>query len=111
MKQFIIVVSALSVGSFVLGYFQFACMQGAAERMSFNLRNRYLDALMKQEIKYFEKQQVEALPSKISEYFYHLTDGAGEKFGQTLNAIGMISGGITIAFIFGWKFALILLTY
>jgi hypothetical protein len=36
---------------------------------------------MKQEVKYFEKQQVEALPSTISEYFYHLSDGAGEKFG------------------------------
>ena len=79
--------------------------------MSFNLRGRYLDALMKQEIKYFEKQQVEALPSKISEYFYHLTDGAGEKFGQITYSVGMIFGGLTIAFACGWKFALLLLTY
>ena len=79
--------------------------------MSFNLRNRYLDALMKQEIKYFEKQQVEALPSKISEYFFHLSEGAGEKFGQIMNAFGMITGGLTIAFVFGWKLAMALLTF
>ena len=66
---------------------------------------------MKQEVKYFEKQQVEALPSKISEYFYHLSDGAGEKMGQILNATGMIIGGFTIAFFSGWHYALILCTY
>jgi len=31
--------------------------------MSFDLRGKYLDALMQQETEYFEKQQVEALPS------------------------------------------------
>ena len=66
---------------------------------------------MRQEIKYFEKQQIEALPSVISEYFWHLSDGAGEKFGQFLNASGMIVGGMCIAFIRGWFFALILCSY
>ena len=111
MKQFVIICSVLSAASWFLGCLQYSCMQTAAEKMSFNLRGMYLDALMKQEIKYFEKQQVEALPSKISEYFYHLSDGAGEKFGQITNAIGMICGGMTIAFIFGWKFAGALISY
>jgi hypothetical protein len=34
-----------------------------AEKLSFDLRSRYLRALMNQETAFFEKQQVEALPS------------------------------------------------
>ena len=56
-------------------------MQISAERLSFKLRARYLSNLMKQEIAFFEKQTIEALPSKISEYFTHIGDGSGEKTG------------------------------
>lgn len=47
------------------GYMQSAFMQHAAENLSFELRNRYLKALMKQETEYFERQKggVQALPS------------------------------------------------
>ena len=40
-----------------------------------------------------------------------MTDGAGEKFGQITYSVGMIFGGLSIAFACGWKFALLLLTY
>ena len=56
-------------------------LQISAERVSFKLRARYLASLMKQEISYFEKQQVEALPSQMAEYFVHISVGSGEKFG------------------------------
>ena len=37
---------------------------------------------MKQEIAFFEKQSVEALPSKISENFFHIQEGSGERLSQ-----------------------------
>ena len=40
-----------------------------------------------------------------------MTDGAGEKFGQFLNSLGMIIGGMLIAFFRGWLLALILTLY
>ena len=51
------------------GYLQYACLQAAAERLSFDLRSLYLSALLKQETEFFEKQQVESMPSQIAEYF------------------------------------------
>jgi hypothetical protein len=36
---------------------------------------------MRQEIEFFERQQVEALPSQISEYFEAISSGVGEKIG------------------------------
>ena len=52
-------------------------MEISAERLSFKLRARYLASLMRQEVAYFEKQKIEALPSKIAEYFTHISDGSG----------------------------------
>ena len=54
-------------------------MQVQAEKLAFSLRSVYLGALMKQETAFFDTQQVEALPSQISEYFLHIADGSGEK--------------------------------
>ena len=52
--------------------------------MAFNLKCLYLNALMKQETAFFEKQQIEALPSKISENFLHIQEGSGEKLSQLI---------------------------
>jgi len=38
------------------GYFQYAFLQHMAEKLSFELRTRYLHSLMRQESAYFEKQ-------------------------------------------------------
>ena len=59
---FMIIVSVLT---FLFSYAGYALMQISAERLSFRLRARYLSALLKQEIEFFERQQIEALPSKM----------------------------------------------
>ena len=56
------------------------CQQG--EKVTFNLKSLYLDALLKQEMTYFEKQNIEALPAKISENFLYIQEGSGERLSQ-----------------------------
>ena len=80
-REFIWGVVVICIATYITNYVGYACMQISAERLSFQLRARYLASLMKQEISFFEKQQIEALPSKISEYFTHISDGGGEKTG------------------------------
>ena len=70
-------VVVLSIAMWVFGYLSFAIMQSQAEKVSFTLRIKYLESLMKQEIAYFEKVNVAALPSEIAEYFVHISDGIG----------------------------------
>ena len=53
---------------------------------------------MRQETEFFELQQVEALPSKISEYFSAISSGLGEKLASLIYSAAMIVGGIAIAF-------------
>jgi len=50
--QFIAILCAVT---WVFGYLQYACLQAAAERLSFDLRSLYLKALLKQETEFFEK--------------------------------------------------------
>jgi len=101
----------LSAVQWVFGYLQFAMMQAAAERVSFDLRTRYLSSLLKQETAFFENQQIEALPSQIAEYFRAISEGVGEKTAQFVYAISMFIGGLCIAFWTGPIFTFIMLAY
>ena len=70
-----------TVTIFVCVYLGYSLMQISAERVSFRLRAKYLSELLKQEVEFFERQQIEALPSKMSEYFTHISEGSGERTG------------------------------
>ena len=50
----------------------------AASRITLNLRKIYLRALLKQEIEYFETNNIEELPSQIGEIFDTLQRAIGE---------------------------------
>ena len=81
MINFIPVIVAVSAGTYIFAYLGYALMQISSERVSFKLRALYLGSLMKQEIAFFEKQQIEALPSKLAETFAAISSGSGEKTG------------------------------
>ena len=66
---------------------------------------------MRQETEFFEKQQIEALPAKISEQFVELPNAVGEKFSVTLVFLGMMISGLTLAFIATPNFAGIVCLY
>ena len=102
---------SIVVLQYFFGWRSYADMQIAAERLSFTLRAKYLDSLMKQETAYFEKQQVEALPAKISEYFTELPNAVGEKFSQCLCFCGMFVGGFGLSFFYSPNYAGLLLIY
>ena len=69
LRDFLWIIVSISLAVYITGWLGYSLMQISAERLSFKLRARYLASLMKQEISYFEAKQVEALPSKMAEYF------------------------------------------
>ena len=50
------VIAIISSVQWIFGYFQYACLQAAAERLSFDLRTLYLKSLLRQEPEFFERQ-------------------------------------------------------
>ena len=101
----------VSLAIFITSYLGYALLQIAAEKVSFKLRARYMASLMRQEVEYFEQQQVEALPSKLAENFTNISNGSGEKCGQLLSTAGATVTGISIGLILCPYYALVLLAY
>jgi len=97
--------------SFVLAIFSYSITQVGAEKNAFKLRSVYLKELMKKENAWFEKQDLEALPSKISDSFLLIADGSGEKLGKLICASGNILSGFVIAFSAGPVLAAIYVLY
>ena len=58
MMDFIPWVIVIALGTYLSNWLGYSLMQISAERLSFKLRARYLDSLMRQEITYFEKQDI-----------------------------------------------------
>ncbi len=73
--------------------------------MSFDLRSRYLHAILRQEVAFFEKENVEQLPSMIGENFSIITEAIGEKYGNILFSLSTLLSGFGIAFYKGADFA------
>ena len=109
--DFIWVILLICVATYVTSYLGYALLQISAERLSFKLRAKYLSALMKQEVAFFEEQQIEALPSKLAEYFTHISEGSGEKMGQLISTSGATASGIVIGLIINPFYALAVLCY
>jgi ABC-type multidrug transport system fused ATPase/permease subunit len=71
------IMSVIAVILWVSGYLQYSLLQHMAEKISFDLRGRYLASLLKQEIEFYERQNIEALPSQIAVYFEAISSGVG----------------------------------
>ena len=111
LRDFLWIIITIAIAVYFTSYLGFSLMQISAERVSFKLRARYLASLMKQEISYFEGRQIEALPSKMAEYFIQISNGSGEKTGQLVATIGASLSGIIIGLCVCPYYALALLFY
>mmetsp|Transcript_18843 Transcript_18843/g.32199 ORF Transcript_18843/g.32199 Transcript_18843/m.32199 type:complete len:85 (-) Transcript_18843:973-1227(-) len=66
---------------------------------------------MTQEVEFFERNNVEAMPSDIGQYFNTISLGIGESFAQLIQSGGVFVGGFTIALYKGTAFTIICLAY
>lgn len=63
MKTVCLYICLVGIGTWIFGYIYYGFWQHLAQNISFDLRSRYLHAILRQEIAYFEKANVEQLPS------------------------------------------------
>jgi ATP-binding cassette subfamily B (MDR/TAP) protein 1 len=99
------VILIIALLSWFFSYVGYAFYQHVAERVQFDLRMRYIDALLRQEVAFFERTSVEQIPAQIGENFFTLKDAIGEKFGNLIFATTSLFAGMIIAFSYGPEFA------
>ncbi|KAK6732942.1 hypothetical protein RB195_016988 [Necator americanus] len=93
----------------LLGYFSNAALFTLCERRVHCIRGKYLRAVMRQDMEWFDTQHAGALTTKMSSGIERIKDGIGDKLGLILSAIGTFICGVTLGFCLSWQMTLVML--
>lgn len=98
----------LAIGEFAT---QYICTVGfiyTGEHITRRIRERYLAAVMRQNIAFFDKLGAGEITTRITADTNLIQDGISEKISLTLSAVSMFVSAFVIAFVKYWKLTLIL---
>ena len=105
------IVMMIAMALFIFSYIFYAFWQHLAENIVLDLRKRYIAALMRQEIAYFELNRVEQIPAEITEIFDTCKSSIGEKTANLIFAVSTCVFGIVYALIYGPIYAAVCIAY
>mmetsp|Transcript_57302 Transcript_57302/g.101615 ORF Transcript_57302/g.101615 Transcript_57302/m.101615 type:complete len:1276 (+) Transcript_57302:45-3872(+) len=88
---------------------QGGCFKVLADRQGAKLRSLYFDAVLHQDVGWFDQHEVAALPTEINQDIEDIIDAFGDKFGVGLMGACAFIGGFAGAFWMGWLMALVCL--
>jgi ATP-binding cassette subfamily B (MDR/TAP) protein 1 len=97
----------LIIGSlvWVFSFIFFTFWSIIAEKVGYEFKYRYLQAVLRQEAAWYDEKETLELPSKISQECAKIQKATGEKFIMIYYGIGTSCGGFISAFAVGWKYA------
>uniref|UniRef100_A0ACD5VIJ8 Uncharacterized protein n=1 Tax=Avena sativa TaxID=4498 RepID=A0ACD5VIJ8_AVESA len=100
----------LGIGSAVASFLQVLCWTLAGERQAIRIRSLYLEAVLKQDVSFFDVEMTtgEAI-SRMSVDTVLVQDALGEKVGKYAQLLTTCVGCFAIGFIRGWMLALVML--
>ena len=104
-------ITLVGVGSWIFGYLYYAFWQHLAQNITYDLRSRYLKAILRQEISYFEKQNVEQIPQQIGNSFFTINDALGEKFANIIFSLSCFLSGLGISIYSGVDLAFVCIAF
>lgn len=98
----------LAIGEFVTVYISTVGFIYSGEHITQKIRERYLEAILRQNIGYFDKLGAGEITTRITADTNLVQDGISEKVGLTLTAFSTFISAFVIAFIKYWKLTLIM---
>ncbi|KAI9594132.1 P-loop containing nucleoside triphosphate hydrolase protein [Syncephalis fuscata] len=108
-KKFVIYFVILGVVTFVVAYLQQSMWMLSGENQTSELRRRYFASIIRQEISWFDATPTGDLTSRITGDVNLVQEGVSEKVGIIIQSVCTFLAGFIIAFVKGWKMALVLL--
>jgi len=101
----------LGIGAAVVSFLQVSCWTMAGERQSARIRSLYLNAVLRQDIAFFDTELTTGQAvSRMSSDTLVIQGALGEKAGKLLQLASAFFGGFVIAFTRGWLLSLVMLT-
>ncbi|XP_047947710.1 ABC transporter B family member 11-like isoform X2 [Salvia hispanica] len=99
----------LALGCGLASFLQVSCWTITGERQSSRIRRLYLQAVLRQDIAYFdEKVSTGEIIEKMSSDTNLIHDAIGEKAGKFVQVVTTLLGGFVVAFAKGWLLALVM---
>ncbi|XP_042060312.1 ABC transporter B family member 11-like isoform X1 [Salvia splendens] len=99
----------LALGCGLASFLQVSCWTITGERQSARIRRLYLQAILRQDIAYFdEKVSTGEIIEKMSSDTNLIHDAIGEKAGKFVQVVTTLLGGFVVAFAKGWLLALVM---
>ncbi|CAI5470840.1 unnamed protein product [Closterium sp. Yama58-4] len=100
----------LAIGAAVAAYLEMACWMTTGERQAARVRRRYLAAVLRQDMAYFDRRlSTGEVIGHMSGDIVLVQDAMGEKVGIFLRFMAQFVGGFVVAFIAGWQLTLVML--
>ncbi|KAJ3337543.1 Multidrug resistance protein 1 [Gonapodya sp. JEL0774] len=91
----------------IAGYIQSAALTVSAERQLKTIREQYFKAILRQDVGWFDQNMTGDLTSRLQSDTGLVKAGMAEKLGNVFQAIAQFFTGIIIAYVKGWKMALV----
>ncbi|KAJ4849957.1 ATP-binding cassette sub- B member 9 [Turnera subulata] len=100
----------LAVASGIASFFQVSCWMVTGERQSARIRGLYLEAILRQDIAYFDTEtNTGEVIGRMSGDTILIQDAMGEKVGKFIQLLATFFFGFLIAFVKGWRLSVVLL--
>ncbi|XP_066910223.1 ATP-dependent translocase ABCB1-like isoform X2 [Clytia hemisphaerica] len=99
----------VAVASWIVGYMQCAFWSISAIRQIQRIRMLFFNSILRQNVGWFDVNEAGGLTTRMFEDLQQIQSGIGDKVGNTLQAVSTLVGGFGVAFVFGWKLALVML--
>ncbi|XP_054802614.1 ABC transporter B family member 11-like [Prosopis cineraria] len=102
----------LAMGTFVVSFLQVTCWMVTGERQSARIRSLYLEAILRQEVSFFDRETNGGeVITRMSGDTVLIQDAMGEKVGKFIQHVATFLGGVVISFSKGWLLTLVLLSF
>ncbi|CAG8852728.1 41858_t:CDS:2, partial [Gigaspora margarita] len=98
----------LAISTFVATYIYMATWVYTGERQTRQIRERYLRAVLRQNIAYFDGIGPGEITTRISSDTHLIQDGISEKFAISFQYLSTFISAFIIAFVTNWKMALVI---
>mmetsp|Transcript_33964 Transcript_33964/g.79421 ORF Transcript_33964/g.79421 Transcript_33964/m.79421 type:complete len:1287 (+) Transcript_33964:164-4024(+) len=99
----------VGVGAAVFSAIQLASFKIFAEAQASHFRNLYFNAVLHQDVSWFDTREIAALPTSMSSDAEKLIEALSDKFGNSLMSWWAFLGGFVMALILGWQVALMMM--
>uniref|UniRef100_A0A151UDP5 ABC transporter B family member 9 n=1 Tax=Cajanus cajan TaxID=3821 RepID=A0A151UDP5_CAJCA len=100
----------LAIGTGIASFLQVACWMMTGERQAARIRGLYLKTILKQDIAFFDTETTTGeVIGRMSGDTILIQDAMGEKVGKFMQLASTFFGGFLIAFVRGWRLAVVLL--